>query len=113
MRYTENKSSSRREDWETPPDLFNYLDRLFDFEVDLAATEENKKCDRFVGPHWDFLSMGHEAIRERCWCNPPYGRAHNAKWAQALMKIQNVVVLHQASVGAAWFRPFWEHADYL
>jgi site-specific DNA-methyltransferase (adenine-specific) len=115
---TENRSETRREDWGTPQWLFDQLDYLFQFDMDLAANRANAKCDRYLSDtadgHIDFFDIDPEGMSGySCWCNPPYSREANPKWAKALMKYENVVVLHQASVGAKWFRPFWEHADCL
>ena len=38
--------SSNKEDWETPQDLFDELNKEFNFTVDVASSEENYKCDR-------------------------------------------------------------------
>ena len=62
--------SSDKDDWETPQALFDELDREFDFTLDAAATEQNKKCDDFLldGIAEDTRWQG------RVWCNPPYGK---------------------------------------
>jgi len=116
----ENTSETRREDWETPQWLFDYLNFGFDFKIDLAANEENNKCDLFISEEQNTLKMTPEKIycdfgvnvyKEFCWCNPPYGRQINSAWVKKLMEFPNIVVLHQASVGAKWFQPIWDNAD--
>jgi hypothetical protein len=111
MKYTENRTETRREDWGTPQWLYDFLDQIFIFEIDLAASKQNTKHKEFYGPKQDFFRQ--EPDFRMGWCNPPYGRIHNQIWPERLMMQPNVVVLHQASVGAKWFDAFWKHADAL
>lgn len=82
--------SSKREDWETPPDLFAQLDAEFGFTVDVAANVANAKCAAFYGPAspldvQDALSTDWGSFR--CWMNPPYARGLQAKFvAHAAMQ---------------------------
>lgn len=59
--------SSAKDAWETPQDLFDVLDAEFHFTLDVCATADNAKCERFYS----------EASLElpwtgTCWMNPPY-----------------------------------------
>lgn len=63
--------SSRETAWETPQELFDQLDREFEFELDVCALPENAKCGRFYTPEDDGLSQPWPGV---VWCNPPYGR---------------------------------------
>ena len=38
--------SSKKEEWETPQDFFDELNKEFNFELDACANEENAKCER-------------------------------------------------------------------
>lgn len=71
-----------RDNWETPDDLFNLLDGVFDFKVDAAATKANRKCRAYFGPdHPDPARrdglLVPRAPRRR-WLNPPYSKV--APW---------------------------------
>jgi site-specific DNA-methyltransferase (adenine-specific) len=69
-------------DWETPQELFDKLNHEFNFTIDLAANEHNRKCDRWFGPggvEEDALSVSWEGVRG--WLNPPYGRGL-ARWVR-------------------------------
>ena len=68
--------SSKDLTWETPVDLFNRLDRVFNFELDVCAVDATAKCDRYFTPKIDGLSQKWEG---NCWMNPPYGR-EQIKW---------------------------------
>jgi phage N-6-adenine-methyltransferase len=64
--------SSAKDDWETPQELFDLLNDEFHFTVDVCATKETAKCDRYYTPQDSALKI--PWIGEVCWMNPPYGR---------------------------------------
>ena len=72
--------SSRSDEWETPQDVFDSLHAEFNFEVDLAATYENRKCERWWDKDDDSLSYPWYAHADRGWLNPPYSRSLCAKF---------------------------------
>lgn len=59
--------SHDRNDWRTPPRLFQRLHEEFRFTVDAAASEENALLPRF----WS-NAENEKWEGERVWCNPPY-----------------------------------------
>ena len=63
--------TSSKQDWETPDWLFKELDKLFNFDIDVCAIEENAKCSRYFSPGIDGLKQDWQGC---CWMNPPYGR---------------------------------------
>ena len=77
---------SSRDDWETPHDLFNSLDEIFHFDLDVCANEANHKCDKWLGSGSDiedaFSMAGYMAWRNAntCWMNNPYGRKSTPLW---------------------------------
>ena len=64
--------SSDTDQWATPQLLFNKLDKIFDFTLDVCADEDNKKCQDFYSIEDDGLAQEWRGV---CWMNPPYGRA--------------------------------------
>ena len=60
-----------RDDWETPPEIFDPLDEEFHFALDVAASNENAKGDTAA-----WFTKEEDAIGKQwfgtCWCNPPY-----------------------------------------
>lgn len=60
------------DEWRTPPALFAPLDARYGFTIDVAATEANALCSRFITAEQDALvtSWGYES--DVAWCNPPY-----------------------------------------
>ena len=76
-------------DYGTPPALYDYLDRLFGFDLDAAAHAGNHKCPVWFGP--DSPSGVYDALRpalewnqygSRIWLNFPYSRIDNARWVE-------------------------------
>lgn len=64
--------SSKSDEWSTPQDIFDDLDREFHFTLDPCATAENHKCDRYYTAEQNGLekSWGGEIV----FCNPPYSQ---------------------------------------
>ena len=71
--------SSDKQDWETPWTLFNPLNEVFGFKLDVCATHENTKHRIFYTLLNDGLVQDwHKLDLPVCWCNPPYNQAE--KW---------------------------------
>ena len=111
---TEVMFSSDKDDWETPPTLFQTLDAEFHFDIDVCANQHNTKCSNWLGysdggvfcdglaHHWDGLT---------CWMNPPYGRISTAQWVKkAYDESQEhgatVVCLLPARTDTKWFHRY-------
>jgi phage N-6-adenine-methyltransferase len=95
--------TSARGDWETPPALFQALDREFAFTLDVCASRHNRKCRRHFTPEVNGLR---QRWRGACWMNPPYGRAIGAWVCKALeesLKGATVVCLLPARTDTAWW----------
>lgn len=58
-------------EWATPVKFFAELDAEFHFTLDVAATPDNAKCERFFTREVDGLAQEWTGT---VWCNPPYGR---------------------------------------
>src|SRR3990167_9984200 len=63
--------SSKSNEWITPQDFFDELDREFHFTLDVCATKKNAKCELYFTKETDGLSEDWPGV---CWMNPPYGR---------------------------------------
>ena len=64
--------SSERDDWETPQELFDSLDRKYGFTLDPCATDATAKCAKHYTAENDGLVKSWQG--ERVFVNPPYGR---------------------------------------
>lgn len=79
------------QDWQTPPDLFAWVDDIIGFTVDAAASFQNALCQKFWTEKDSGLNQDWES--EIVWCNPPYGRnqiawvrkAHESKCPLAVL----------------------------
>ncbi len=66
--------SSKSNEWESPKELFNRLNKEFNFNLDAAATKENCLC-------LNYFTIGNDALKQdwsqygNTFCNPPYGRS--------------------------------------
>lgn len=64
--------SSKKQDWATPQDFFDELNREFSFDLDVCASPENAKCKDFYTEKDDCLIQDWSG--RRCFMNPPYSR---------------------------------------
>ena len=99
--------SSKTDEWETPQDLFDELNREFGFALDVCALPENAKCDLFFTPKTDGLSQSWKG--HMCWMNPPYGR-EIGKWVKKAYEESQrgatVVCLLPARTDTRWFHEY-------
>ena len=63
--------SSKTDNWATPQWLFDKLNAIYDFDLDVCANSENAKFWRYYSPDDDGLK---QTWTGRIWMNPPYGR---------------------------------------
>lgn len=65
--------SAKSIEWETPPEVFEPLNKEFHFTLDVCATASNRKCERYFSKTEDGLFQSWS--KETCWMNPPFGRS--------------------------------------
>ena len=99
--------SSETDQWGTPIDLFQELDRRWNFTLDVCADESNHKVDRYFTREDDGLAQ--TWAPEVCWMNPPYGREISAWMRKAhaeSLKGATVVCLVPARTDTAWWHDY-------
>ena len=64
--------SSKTNEWSTPQDFFNELDKEFNFTLDPCSTRENAKCTKYFTVEDDGLKQ--DWSKDTVFMNPPYGR---------------------------------------
>lgn len=64
--------SSKTCEWKTPQEVFDELNKEFQFTLDVCATPENTKCSKYFTKEENGLIQ--DWSKEICWLNPPYGR---------------------------------------
>lgn len=94
-------------EWETPQDLFDAVDQHFSFTVDVAASDENHKCERYYTKEQNGLQQ--DWCGEVIWCNPPYDAWSLAAFTvKAIRAIESdpttqAVFLVPVKADQAWF----------
>ena len=103
---TSGLMSSNTDIWETPQDLFDKLNKLWQFDIDVCALPENAKCEKYFTPDIDGLKQEWTGT---CWMNPPYGR-EIGKWMkkayESSKKGATVVCLVPARTDTAWWHDY-------
>lgn len=103
--------------WQTPDWLFEALNNEFYFELDAAASKENRKCYSFIDIKQDALSMDdwsdgtavwNTLAFKNVWCNPPYSRGMikafmEKAYQQCRDHKMTVVLLVPSTVDAGWW----------
>lgn len=96
--------SSKKEDWETPQDLFNELDKEYHFTLDVASSDNNYKVKKHYTKKEDGLLQNWDD--EVVWCNPPYGKEIN-KWVEkAYFSKSLIVMLLPVRTDTKWFHNY-------
>ena len=54
--------SSKSPEWETPQWLFDLLDKEFHFKLDVCASKENHKCEKYFSKEEDGLNQKWEKV---------------------------------------------------
>ena len=71
--------SSKSNEWKTPQDLYDKLDKEFGFTLDPCCTKESAKCGKYYTKADDGLIQ--DWSNDVVFMNPPYGR-EIPKWIE-------------------------------
>ena len=102
--------SSERDDWQTPPEFWDWLDARYRFDADIDRCQPRVKG-------WgkkDALNTDWHTAGRVLYCNPPYGRQVDlwlAQGAAAARKGSTVVFLLPARTDTVWFHEYAGRAD--
>ncbi|AUR96350.1 DNA N-6-adenine-methyltransferase [Vibrio phage 1.223.O._10N.261.48.A9] len=118
---TEHKSNTPteiRDLWQTPKALFDYYDKRFGFNLDMAASHKNHLCNYYLTEEEDALSHSTmdgvlDVIGENTgengvvFCNPPYSDL--MPWVSAVVNYSlafntTFVMLIPADTSVKWFK---------
>jgi len=115
--------SSTRADYETPQPLFDALDRVFQFGLDVCASEHNTKVPaNFITKEEDGLAtdwatrFAADTVMRHAWMNPEYGSAVPLWTAQAVEQAHKgvaTVALLGSRTDAGWFHDDVAVADWV
>jgi site-specific DNA-methyltransferase (adenine-specific) len=99
--------SSISNEWETPKNLFDTLNKEFNFTLDPCCTKENKLCKKYYTIKTDGLSKDWSG--ETVFINPPYGR-EIGKWVKKCyeesLKGTICVMLIPSRTDTKWFHTY-------
>lgn len=106
------KILGKSDEFGTPQYLFDALNKEFGpFEVDLAASTENHKCDFYLTQATDALSINWAGYR-RCFLNPPYSKQNGPlkRWVykayESAQEGSLVCCVLPADTSSAWFHDY-------
>lgn len=126
---TTERLAELRQQWETPPDFWEAVNAVFDFQVDVCASLCNAKCEAYIDTDalgwrpWVVSGIrgameAHENNGEyqhiRCWCNPGFSNVlpwHQKAYEQAqLHPSAVVVVIGIPGASQEWYKFAYQHA---
>jgi len=65
-------NNESRDSWETPQELWNKLNKQYNFTFDCCSNGINSKCNSWTSNFEMWVSAG---IKHICWMNPPFSKA--------------------------------------
>lgn len=103
--------SRNSDEWATPLSFFLTLNESYQFGVDAAATQDNRKCVRYYGLDGGDACLGNALTTPWCvehgvhWCNPPYSecRAFVTKAAHERTRGIHTIMLIPSRTDTRWF----------
>lgn len=100
-------TSSKSNEWETPQEFFDKYNAIYNFDMDVCATDENHLVDKYWTEEDDSLTK--DWGNNVCWMNPPYGRSikHFIKKAyEESLKGATVVCLIPSRTDTSWWHDY-------
>lgn len=101
-----------RDLWETPNEIVDYLaERYGAYDLDAAASENNKKCDKFYSKETNCLKRWWGS-NKHVWLNPPYSNPDPfvLKAIEQMEHGNQIDILLPADNSTAWFSDAQKHA---
>lgn len=101
-----------RDLWETPDEIVEYMENRYgEYDLDAAASENNKKCDKFYSQETNCLKRWWGS-NKHVWLNPPYSRpdAFIKKAIEQMEHNNQIDILLPGDNSTAWFREAQLHA---
>lgn len=104
-----------RDLWQTPRWLFNAVNKNFNFSCDIAASDINHLCRKYITQEMDAFSYDFKDLANTfVWCNPPYSDV--GPWIDLAIKNREehqigTVLLVPADTSVKWFGKVVDQAD--
>jgi len=108
--------TSNSDEYETPADIFDPLNKEFKFVADMACTLKNAKCEievtNSLAAPWIYILDG-SLKNKAVFCNPPYSRGLQKKFlkqgAEAMKDgITSVFLVPARTDTTAWHTYIWD-----
>lgn len=100
--------SSIKNDWSTPPNLFNELNTVYNFTLDPCCSVDNAKCITFFTENDNGLDQSWKGYT--VFMNPPYGKTIKAWMCKAYEEHKKhgitVVCLVPARTDTSWWHDY-------
>ena len=102
------------DEYPTPDWLYQPLNEVFHFEVDVAANSHNHKCKKFFNAQQDGLKQDWTKFNS-VWCNPPFSSIGDwvQKGYEAALTGTNVAIVSMTNSETRWFQEYCWCADLL
>lgn len=74
-RYKKKVHPGNKDHWRTPDELFDTLDTIYDFNLDVAASHGNNKCTTYFTEEISALKQEwgmNPSYKVNAFCNPPF-----------------------------------------
>lgn len=79
--------SSKSDEWQTPKEVYDYLNGVYNFTLDAAASELNHMCSNYYSEQDNALTKSWDG---RVFLNPPYSKGKQQAFiAKAIEETQN------------------------
>lgn len=94
--------SMQSDEWETPQVLFEKLNLIYHFDIDVAASKDNTKCKYYFSKEQDGLIKKWVGT---CWCNPPYSKLKawiKKAYEESLQGVTIVMLIPARTDTKAW-----------
>lgn len=98
------------DEWQTPQWLFDELNKEFNFDIDLCATNENSKCDDYYDDYLREEVREHIKVWTCAFMNPPYSNPKSfieTAWEDS--KHCKIVCLVKCDPSTKWWSTFWDY----
>lgn len=106
--------SSATDRWSTPQELFDAMDAMYKFDLDVCADKDNAKCVKYYTKEQNAFHQVWHRDGKRIWMNPPYGRKIINWIRKAYVESQHgvvVVCLLPARTDTLWFHDLCTYGD--
>ena len=108
MGIDKNSFKSKSVEYSTPIEIVEPLVKEFNLKLDVCASKENHKCERYYNKEEDSLNR-EWSMKGNCWMNPPWSRELK-KWVikayEESQKGSTIVCLLPVRTNTLWWHKY-------